>query len=159
MTYCDYIISYIIFGDYMKKKILIIFTAIFIGCSISYYVFNNKVLTLDNVVSYSTVKGFQIGCYHSFDNATKIADRYNGIVINDNGMYRVYSAILYNPDCINKIMKYYDSLGVIYYLRDIKVNSNFINSISMDEDLIINSELSNYNAILYDILTRYEEYL
>ena len=56
-------------------------------------------------------------------------------------------------------MKYYDSLGVIYYLRDIKVNSNFINSISMDEELIINSELSNYNAILYDILTRYEEYL
>lgn len=143
----------------MKRKLIIVLLGLCIGGYFTYYVFNNKVVAKDNSIKYVNVKAFQIGCFSNYDNALRVADRNNGIVVNDNGMYRVYNAILSDNDCINLVSNYFNSIGLDYFVRDISVNSKFVSDIKVYEDVIINSSSISYNALLLDILKVYGGYL
>ena len=143
----------------MKKRIIIVLLSLCVGGCLSYYIFNNRVKAISSSISYVTVKAFQIGYYSNYDNALRVADRNNGIVVNDNGMYRVYNAILYNNDCIKLISNYYDSIGLNYFIREIDINSKFIDDISIYEDVLLKSSSISYSSLLLDILKVYGSYL
>ena len=140
----------------MKKIIIIIFIAILCGGIFSYTIY--KKMDTKPITEYKTVSAFQIGVYKKYENAKKISDRNNGIIIEENDTYRVYTSILSDNESINKMKAYYDSIGLIYYIKEINVTNTFINNLKNYEILINKSNSDTYTTINKDILKIYKEY-
>lgn len=138
----------------MKKTILTIVLAILIGFTFGFFFlkkFTPK--TIDEVSNIkSQVYAFQIGVYKNKDNATKNATTNNSIVVEDNNLYRVYIALLKDQTLIDNLKKYYDSIGLNYYLKAINVSDNTENIINNYELLLNNCDSSNYDMILSSML-------
>ena len=138
----------------MKKTILTIVLAILIGFTFGFFFlkkFTPKTITeVSNIKS--QVYAFQIGVYKNKDNATKNATTNNSIVVEDNNLYRVYIALLKDQTIIDNLKKYYDSIGLNYYLKAINVSYNTENIINNYELLLNNCDSSNYDMILSSML-------
>ena len=138
----------------MKKTILAIFLATIIGFTFGFFFlkkFTPKTITeVSNIKS--QVYAFQIGVYKNKDNATKNATTNNSIVVEDNNLYRVYIALLKDQTLIDNLKKYYDSIGLNYYLKAINVSDNTENIINNYELLLNNCDSSNYDMILSSML-------
>lgn len=138
----------------MKKTILTIVLAILIGFTFGFFFlkkFTPKTITeVSNIKS--QVYAFQIGVYKNKDNATKDATTNNSIVVEDNNLYRVYIALLKDQTLIDNLKKYYDSIGLNYYLKAINVSYNTENIINNYELLLNNCDSSNYDMILSSML-------
>ena len=141
----------------MKKILLIILSAILIGGGIAYFLFNKVVM--EDEEEHFIAKAFQIGVFSNYDNAFRVAERNNGIVVSDDDYYRVYVAILYNDEAISKLCSYYDEIGLNFYLKEVFVSDSFVQSISVNEDLLINSSSDTYSVINLSVLDMYEEML
>ncbi len=140
----------------MKKKIIVVLLSLVLGSGIAYFIFTRRYVDSDEAVK---VKAFQIGVFTNYDNALRVADRNNGIVVSDNDVFRVYVSILSSEEAVLKMMKYYDSIGLNYYLKEISVTPEFLNSIKNTEDLLIMSNSDTYNIINLNVLNKYEELL
>ena len=138
----------------MKKTILTIVLAILIGFTFGFFFlkkFTPKTITeVSNIKS--QVYAFQIGVYKNKDNATKNATTNNSSVVEDNNLYRVYIALLKDQTLIDNLKKYYDSIGLNYYLKAINVSYNTENIINNYELLLNNCDSSNYDMILSSML-------
>ncbi len=143
----------------MKKVLIIIFCAIAVGGGLAYIVFNKVVLKDEKNVDTKVVNAFQIGVFSNYDNALKVADRNNGIVIMDDSLYRVYVAILSDKDAIKKVSNYYEKIGLNYYLKELNVSKDFVREIKEDEELIKKSSSDTYSTINLDVLNKYKEML
>ena len=131
--------------------------ALAIGGGIAYFIFTRKYLDVES--EYVKVKAFQVGVFTNYDNALKIADRNNGIVVRDNDLFRVYVSILSSDEAVNKMREYYDGIGLNYYLKEIEVTTEFLDSIKNNEDLLIISDSDTYSIINLNVLNKYEELL
>lgn len=140
----------------MKKRLLIILVALFIGGGIAYYMFSREYIVEEDKVK---VKAFQVGVFTNYENALKVADRNNGIVVSEDDLYRVYVSILSSEEAVDKMRKYYDSIGLHYYLRDIEVNSEFLINVRNTEELLFRSDVDAYNIINLSVLSEFEELL
>lgn len=138
----------------MKKTILTIVLAILIGFTFGFFFL--KKFTPKTISEVSNIKSqvyaFQIGVYKNKDNATKNATTNNSIVVEDNNLYRVYIALLKDQTLIDNLKKYYDSIGLNYYLKAINVSDNTENIINNYELLLNNCDSSNYDMILSSML-------
>ena len=138
----------------MKKTILTIVLAILIGFTFGFFFlkkFTPKTITeVSNIKS--QVYAFQIGVYKNKDNAIKNATTNNSIVVEDNHLYQVYIALLKDQTLIDNLKKYYDSIGLNYYLKAINVSYNTENIINNYELLLNNCDSSNYDMILSSML-------
>ncbi len=138
----------------MKKTIISIFLAIIVGFTFGFFFlkkFNTETITeVSNIKS--QVYAFQIGVYKNKDNAVKEASTNNGIVILDNDIYRVYTAILKDATLIDNLKNYYNSIGLNYYLKAINVSSKTSGIIDNYESLLKSCDSSNYNLILDSML-------
>lgn len=142
----------------MKKVLIIVLCALLLGGGIALFLFNKIVFSAD-VGLKDEVTAFQIGVFSNYDNAVRVAERNNGIVVSDSDLYRVYVAILYDEVAIKKMIDYYDEIGLNYYLKKINVNSDFVDSISVSEELLIKSSSDTYSVINLKVLEQYEEML
>ena len=118
----------------MKKVLIIILLALSIGGGIAYFMFTREYVSESDKVK---VKAFQVGVFTNYDNALKIADRNNGIVVNEDDLYRVYVSILSSKEAVDIMRRYYDSIGLHYYLKEIEVDVSFLDSIKNTEELLI----------------------
>lgn len=138
----------------MKKTIISIFLAIIVGFTFGFFFlkkFNTETITeVSNIKS--QVYAFQIGVYKNKDNALKEASTNNGIVILDNDIYRVYTAILKDATLIDNLKSYYNSIGLNYYLKAINVSNKTSGIIDNYESLLKSCDSSNYNLILDSML-------
>ena len=66
----------------MKKRLVVIVMALILGGGIAYFMFSREYVSESNKVK---VKAFQVGVFTNYDNALKVADRNNGIVVSDDG--------------------------------------------------------------------------
>lgn len=153
-----YCISFVIFVlvIMMKKILFVILFALGIGSLLAYFVFSRDSSLDDEMVS---VKAFQVGAFTSYDNAIRVAERNNGIVVSDEGVYRVYVSILSDDKAIEKMRHYYDDIGLNYYLKEIVVSKSFLDSIKSSEELLIDSDREAYKLINLSVLSEYKEML
>lgn len=140
----------------MKKRLMVILFALVLGGGVAYFMFSREYVS--DVVKVK-VKAFQVGVFTNYDNALKVADRNNGIVVSDDDLYRVYVSILSSEEAVDKMRKYYDSIGLHYYLRDIEVNSEFLINVRNTEELLFRSDVDAYNIINLSVLSEFEELL
>ena len=138
----------------MKKTILAILFATIIGFTFGFFFL--KKLNTETITEVSNIKSqvyaFQIGVYKNKDNAVKEASTNNGLVILDNDIYRVYTAILKDATLIDNLKNYYNSIGLNYYLKAINVSSKTSGIIDNYESLLKSCDSSNYNLILDSML-------
>lgn len=137
----------------MKKTLIVVVLAVVIGGSFSYFILrrNNQVIEDENDTCYA----FQIGAYENYENANRIAERNNGIVVKNDKLYLVYVAILKSDEAIKVLSNYYDEIGLNYYLKEIEVSNEFISNINDDEVMIMKSNRDTYTTINLDVLQKY----
>ncbi len=134
----------------MKKIIVCLLFSASIGILLGIYSF--KLFNKDiSVTSVNNVYAIQVGAFDEISNANKLASKYGAIVVSDNNKYRVYVAIV--SDTLNKVEKYFDDLGIPYYVRSISVSNSFYNYLKEYEKNIDN-DIEN---TIKDILKKYME--
>lgn len=143
----------------MKKMIIVVLVAIMLGGGIAYYLFNNVILKSDDITKEKVVNAFQVGAFTNYDNALRVAQRDNGLVVFDEDIYRVYVAILNDDEAILKLSAYYESIGLEYYLKPIYVSEEFVKEIKDNEELLKVSSSDTYVTINSDVLSKFEEML
>lgn len=143
----------------MKKVLLVVVSAFIVGGGLAFYFFNGTVKKQNKIEGYEEVSAFQIGVFTNYENAVKVAERNNGIVVNDQNIYRVYVAMLRDEEAINMLGSYYKNIGLSYYIKDIVVSSSFAEDLNVYEEMIKKSSSDTYSTINSDVLTKYQEYL
>ncbi len=140
----------------MKKIIVCLLFSAAIGIGLGIYSFNyfNRVEDI-SVNAFKDVYAIQIGVFNDINNANKLASKYGAVVISENNRYRVYVAIV--NDTLNLVEKYYDDLKIPYYVRTINVSNNFYNRLLEYEVSLKNSDRSEYESIINQILKMYME--
>ena len=138
----------------MKKMLIVVFLAILFGGVCSFMIFRTLVKA-DN--AYEEFVAFQIGVYTDYDNAVKVADRNNGVVVED-GYFRVYVTFLRNEESILKMEKYFSEIGLNYYKKEILIDKKFGDDIYTYEDMILKSSSDTFNTINKEILRVFEDY-
>lgn len=144
----------------MKKVLVAVMLAIIVGGGLSFYFLKdlkfNGIALNEGTVS---AKAFQVGVFTSYDNASNVADRNNGIVVADENVYRVYVAITSNKEVLRKLEEYYKSIGLRYYLKEISVSKTFDDNVEIYEEMILKSSVETYTTINLDVLHEYQENL
>ena len=130
----------------MKKMLIVVFLAILFGGVCSFMIFRTLVKA-DN--AYEEFVAFQIGVYTDYDNAVKVADRNNGIVVED-GYFRVYVTFLRNEESILKMEKYFSEIGLNYYKKEILIDKKFGDDIYTYEDMILKSSILDKSYIVQE---------
>ncbi len=143
----------------MKKILLVVVCSFLIGGGLAFYFFNGSVKKNDKKDGYEEISAFQIGVFSNYENASKVALRNNGIVVNDNDVYRVYVAMFKDQEVINMLGSYYKNIGLNYYIKDVIVSSSFVDDIGIYEEMLKKSSSDTYSTINSDVLTKYQEYL
>ena len=143
----------------MKKTLIIILIAIISGIVMGFMFYQR--FEINEVVfakqDYSA-KAVQVGVFSKLDNALSIKDLYDGIIVNDENLYRVYINIIKDQEVLNIMKEYYNELGINYYLKDIEISKEF-NDILDDYEIILkNQDISNYSLTINSILKEYSKY-
>ena len=84
-------------------------------------------------------KIFQVGVYQTLEEAEKEASLKKGIVISEEENYNVYISILKNSSNIEKMMNYLDENSIDYYLKDITLDTEFLDTLNKYENLMKNT--------------------
>lgn len=134
----------------MKKIIICLLFSATIGILLGLYSFRlfNKDIS---VTSINNVYAIQVGAFDEISNANKLASKYGAIVVSESNKYRVYVAIV--SDKLNEVEKYFDDLGIPYYVRGISVSNSFYEFLKECEKNIDN----NTEDTIKDILKKYME--
>ena len=110
----------------MKKTLIIILIAIISGIVMGFMFYQR--FEINEVVfakqDYSA-KAVQVGVFSKLDNALSIKDLYDGIIVNDENLYRVYINIIKDQEVLSIMKEYYNELGINYYLKDIEISKEF----------------------------------
>lgn len=143
----------------MKKTLIIILIAIISGIVMGFIFYQR--FEINEVVfakqDYSA-KAVQVGVFSKLDNALSIKDLYDGIIVNDENLYRVYISIIKDQEVLSIMKEYYNELGINYYLKDIEISKEF-NDILDDYEIILkNQDISNYSLTINSILKEYSKY-
>ncbi len=134
----------------MKKIILCLLFSASVGILLGIYSF--KLFNKDiSVTSINNVYAIQVGAFDEISNANKLASKHGAIVVSDSNKYRVYVAIV--SDTLNKVEKYFDDLGIPYYVRSISVSNSFYEYLKEYEKNMDN-DIEN---TIKDILKKYME--
>ena len=143
----------------MKRFMIFSFLALLIGGLFAYFMFDAGVSNSVSISSNYNAKAFQIGVFSREENALRVAALNQGIVVSEGDLYRVYIAILNDEDAISYLSEYYGSVGINYFIREINVSSEFLNSIKESQEQIKSFNTDNCSNIALSILNRYEESL
>lgn len=140
----------------MKKKIMLVLFSITAGILFTFFVLNKE-----NIYAKEDywVYVFQVGAFEKYDNAVNFSDRLpSSIIVKEDGLYKIYSAIYKDTDIVNKMLVYFENNSVNIYLKSLGVSKEFYNDLLNYEELIHNSEDINvYNKVNQSILNLYLE--
>ncbi len=138
----------------MKKNIILVLSSITLGILFTFFVLNKKDIYAKEEYN---VYAFQTGAYSSYDNASMPSD-IPKIIINEDGLYKVYVAIYQDKDIINTMLKYFNNKNINVYLKMLKVNKDFYYKLTQYEELFLNLEDDNlYKQINESIMKLYLE--
>jgi len=140
----------------LKKIFISILLALVIGFTfgcIFLKKFNLSTATSNKLEVYA----FQVGVYKNYDNALNVSNLNNGVIINDNNNYRVYSAFLSNEDIVNNLKQYYNANNINYYLKKIEVSNNTLEIINNYEILLKSASTDKYSMIIKEMMKELEK--
>lgn len=143
----------------MKKTLIIILIAIISGIAMG-FIFYQRFEIKDVVFANEddSVKAVQVGVFSDLDNAINMRNLYNGIIVVDENLYRVYIDIIKDNEILKIMENYYKELGINYYLKNIEISSEFSDILDSYEIIFKNQDSSNYQLTIDSILKEYSKY-
>lgn len=143
----------------MKKTLIIILIAIISGIAMG-FIFYQRFEIKDVVFANEddSVKAVQVGVFSDLDNAINMRNLYNGIIVFDENLYRVYIDIIKDNEILKIMENYYKELGINYYLKNIEISSEFSDILDSYEIIFKNQDSSNYQLTIDSILKEYSKY-
>lgn len=139
----------------MKKNIILILISIVGGIIFTFFFLNKGVFyAKEEYVVYA----FQVGAFESLDNAERFSKKIeSSIIIKENNLYKVYTAIYKDIDLVNEMVSYFESKNINIYLKMLKVSKNFYENLDSYEKLVTNASDNVFNKINQSILDLYLE--
>ena len=135
-------ILYNTLGDTMKPYIKVLIAAVIIGVFIAFFFYKdikNEVIAITN--NNSEISLFQVGVFKVYDNAINFTKNFDdAFIYEDNDLYRVIIGASYHNEAKIKLEEYFTSQNITYYIKEIKVNENFIEEITNLELVLIKCE-------------------
>ena len=103
---------------------------------------------------------FQVGVFENENNANNYLTNYpSGIIYKDNNYYRVIIAIAHNIEALEYEKKYFNNLGINYYIKEIKSDKELVNKLNNYENIIVKSTnrevINNINDSMLQIFFSY----
>ena len=145
----------------MKTYVKVLIGAVLIGGILAFIFYKdikNDVMAISN--NTDLVNVFQLGVYKNIKNANKKQNEYSeSIVIKKDDYYRVIASVCYSNDTCDILKKYFDSLGIKYYLKKYKISNNFIKELKYYETVINNGSISAIDGINKKINNLFITYL
>lgn len=146
----------------MKSYFKIGLIAVFIGGIIAFLFYkdiNNKVKAL--VKKDETISLFQIGVFKDKENANKFSEENKpSIIYNDDNYYRVIMAVSYSNEAKIKMESYLKSKNIDYYIKEINVNKDFIETLKNYETVLLKSNNDEVlNNINNNVLKLFDSYI
>lgn len=143
----------------MKKTLFTVIAAILCGICMGLFFF--KKFDVENVVLASntnSIYAVQVGVFKNILNAKECSKLYNGIMINDKDLYRVYINFIKSEDILEIMKDYYDSKNINYYIKKIEVSNNFLEVLTDYEIVLRNQTSINYDITINNLLKEYLKY-
>ena len=143
----------------MKKTIITVIVAILSGICMGLFFF--KKFDVENIVLASntnSIYAVQVGVFKNILNAKECSKLYNGIMINDKDLYRVYINFIKSEDILEVMKNYYENKGINYYIKKIDVSDSFIEVLDDYEIVLRDQDSSNYDITINSILKEYLKY-
>ena len=142
----------------IKKGFKLVFFSALLGFILGFLTYRSYKDQIDYVFKEEDNSyAFQVGVYKSLDTASTKAQNTNGIVVPEKDYYRVYIAVATNADVKDKLSNYYNSLNIDYYIRDLNLNDEILNKLSIYETLLEGAAESSYDNIIHKMLQEYEK--
>lgn len=145
--------------DKLKKYLIPIFLAIGIGFVFGLISFKKFEENINDIMTGESKKlvAFQVGVFNNLENANEKATTCNGLVINDQDMYRVYVAVVSDGEAKESVKKYYENKGIDYYIRNLEYDEDIYNEIKEYEALLMATSVEYYEEILKTMVNVYKE--
>lgn len=141
----------------MKKMLTTIISAIIVGSCLGIFFFKKFDSNIDVFAKNDNkVYAIQVGVYKNYANALKNRDTYDGIVVKDNDLWRVYIDIIKREDILKIMEEIYQENNIGYYVKVVDVNDTFINILNDYELLRLKSDKDNQYILKEKILKEYE---
>lgn len=143
----------------LKKYIMPIVLAVLIGFGFGIFSFKKFENGINNIINREDKQlvAFQVGVFNDLENANIKANSCNGIVINDQDMYRVYVAVTTEGEAKKVVKDYYETKGIDYYIRNLNYDENLYNEIKEYEALLMATKNEYYEEILKKMVNVYKE--
>lgn len=117
----------------MKKKLLSLFIAIFLGGAMAYITYK-KFMSYENL---TTIYAYQTGIYNNYSNALANAEKLNGsIIINDNNQFLVIAAVAPSTTSKEKIEYLLQNENIDYYQKQLSLKTNLKKDLSYYEQAL-----------------------
>jgi len=140
----------------MKKNLILVTLSIVSGIAFTFFVLNREnTYAKEEYLVYA----FQVGAFENEENAKSYSNYLpSSIVVKEDNLYKVYTAIYKDIDIINQMVVYFEDNEINIYLKNISVSPNFYTTLSNFEKLIKNSYDKNvYDKVNQSILNSYLE--
>ena len=139
----------------MKKNLPVIL-AVVVGIGCAFILF--KDVKKDDIEEFqSNAKAIQIGAFIEEDKAQKMVLRLGGDIVEDGDIYRIYYGVLSNDENINFMTTYLKENGIYYYIKDLMLTDEKLESIQEYEKLMLKSKNEEKLEINKKLLERYKE--
>lgn len=145
----------------MKSYIKVVAGALLIGAVLAFVFYRSveeevQAFSSDAVTLYL----FQVGVFKSYENATNFAGKFESkIVVVDNEYYRVFVGLTSQSNNKNKLMSYYDSKGINYYIKEYLIDKDFFAMLEEYEVVLENTSSSDaIDKLNQEMLDLFEEY-
>jgi len=138
------------------KKILPVVLAVITGCTCAFILFK-KVEKETILETPENAVAIQIGVFTKKENAIAMSENYGGLVLEDEGVYRVYYSVLSKSDNIDFITNYLKNNGINYYIKKITLSDETLDKLSEYEELMEKTKDTAKITVNKELLKIYEE--
>ena len=137
----------------MKKTMLSIGLAIILGSGLS--LFSLYYLSKEKTETQKEVTAFQIGVYQKRENAQKACESHLGsIIIEDQGVYRVYIAVALGEEWQEQMEKYYESKQIDYVTKKVAVTNDFYEELNKFEQVLLKTKEKIYPQVNQELMQK-----
>lgn len=146
----------------MKKYLKILIVASLLGGILAFLFFkdlNKEVIAI--TTKDNNIYIFQVGVFKNLDNANNFTNNFTtSLIYQDEEYYRVIVGIASNNKNKEKLEKYFEEKKINYYIKQKRVDKNYLKDIKEYEDVLIKTDkdevIENVNS---SILKEFNNYL
>lgn len=139
----------------MKKYLKVVILAVVIGGVLAYFFYKDIKTEVKAITSKEEkVFLFQVGVFKSFDNASKLREKYEtSTIYKDGEYYRVIIGVVHSDDALAKLENIYKEKEINYYIKEMNLDKKMVKKINEYENVYLKTNNTDaINIVMKSIL-------